>query len=79
MSTDYHIVCMTCKQECPDIFASGSIAYGYKVWQMEVSTEQWLGHRDASGKHEGHDLRIMCSDAIEFDSPDETTVRGESK
>ena len=57
MSTDYHIVCFTCKEEGP-IFASGSIAYGYKVW-LDGETLKWLGHRQDSGTHEGHDLRIV--------------------
>lgn len=57
MSTDYTIICCTCKEEGP-IFASGSISYGYKVWEIN-DVQKWLGHREAIGKHEGHDLRIV--------------------
>lgn len=62
MSTDYHIVCFTCKSEGP-IFASGSISYGYKVWLENPELLKWLGHREACGNHEGHDLRIPNPDA----------------
>lgn len=58
MSTDYKLVCMTCKKECPDLFASASIAYGFKVWDLEP-IKKWLGHREDVGAHEGHDLRIV--------------------
>lgn len=57
MSTDFSIVCVTCKQRGP-IFASSSIAYGYKVWEIGEIRE-WLGHRANCGHHEGHDLRIV--------------------
>ena len=57
MSTDYQMVCFTCRARGP-IFASSSIAYGYKIWEIE-DLRKWLGHRDAIGFHEGHDLRII--------------------
>lgn len=57
MSTDYLIVCFTCKKLGP-IFASSSIAYGYKVWNDD-DVPEWLGHRQAVGAHENHDLRII--------------------
>jgi hypothetical protein len=66
MSTDYNMVCVSCKEIGPT-FASGSIAYGFKVWDSKEVNE-WLGHRQAVGKHEGHDLRIMVSDAIPWDT-----------
>lgn len=58
MSTDYRMVCFTCKDEGP-VFASGSISYGYKVWLTNDELLKWLGHREGSGKHESHDLRIV--------------------
>jgi len=60
MSTDYNLICFTCKEEGPT-FASGSIAYGYKVWN-DKETKEWLGHRNPVGSHEGHDLRIVHED-----------------
>lgn len=57
MSTDYIMVCYTCKSEGP-IYASGSISYGFKVWKDDEILK-WLGHREAVGHHEGHDLRIV--------------------
>lgn len=57
MSTDYTIACFDCKSESP-IFASASIAYGFKVWEDE-DWRKWLGHREHVGHHEGHDLRIV--------------------
>lgn len=57
MSTDYLIVCFDCKKEGP-IFASSSIAYGFKVWGDD-DVKKWLGHREGVGTHEGHDLRIV--------------------
>lgn len=59
MSTDSRIVCFTCEEEGPGIFASGSGFYGYKVWDLSAVTRKWLGHGDAFGRHEGHDLRIV--------------------
>lgn len=60
MSSDYRLVCFTCEKTGP-IFASGSIAYGYKVWDLG-EIRKWLGHREAQGLHEGHDLRIVGED-----------------
>lgn len=67
MSTDYNIACFTCKERGP-IFASASIAYGYKVWDIDDSMRTFLGHRNSCGKHERHDLRIIDQD-FEFDPP----------
>ena len=58
MSTDYKMVCYTCKETGP-IYASSSISYGFKVWGHNPELLAWLGHRNAVGKHEGHDLRIV--------------------
>jgi hypothetical protein len=58
MSTDYHMVCFDCKEEGPT-FASASIAYGFKVWVENPELLKWIGHREAVGHHEGHDLRIV--------------------
>lgn len=58
MSTDYKMVCYTCKAEGP-VYASGSISYGFKVWTENPELLKWLGHREACGLHEGHDLRIV--------------------
>ena len=68
MSTDYKIICCDCKEEGP-IFASGSIAYGFKVWASsdmwgESDVQKWLGHRKPVGSHEGHDLRIVHEEAV---------------
>ena len=60
MSTDYNIVCYTCKKEGPN-FAASSIVYGYKVWNDE-KWKRWLGHKEDIGHHEGHDLRIVSED-----------------
>lgn len=61
MSTSYNLVCFTCKTEGPS-FASGSISYGFKVWNTE-EWFKWLGDREAIGHHEGHDLRIVSEQA----------------
>ena len=58
MSTDYKMVCYTCKSTGP-IYASGSISYGFKVWVTNDQLLKWLGHKEAIGHHEGHDLRIV--------------------
>lgn len=58
MSTDYRMVCYTCKTEAPEAFASASGFYGYKVWASSANAK-WLGHGEAVGHHEGHDLRIV--------------------
>jgi hypothetical protein len=78
MSNDYTMVCFTCKKEGP-IFASGSIGYGFKVWDID-DIRKWLGHGEACGFHEGHDLRIVNEgfDGFEENSPTETT-RNEKK
>jgi hypothetical protein len=73
VSTDYSLVCFDCKEDGP-IFASSSIAYGYKVWDIE-RLRAWLGHREAIGKHEGHDLRILHQDADRPWDDDEEPVR----
>jgi hypothetical protein len=57
VSTDYLITCFDCKEQGP-IFASSSIAYGFKVWDID-EVREWLGHRKDIGTHEGHDLRIV--------------------
>lgn len=61
VSTDYRMACYTCKAEGP-IFASSSIAYGFKVWDI-VEIREWLGHRESIGHHEGHDLRVVSEHA----------------
>lgn len=58
MSTDYELVCYTCQRSMPKSFASGSGFYGYKVLETAEMLE-WLGHGQAVGTHEGHDLRIV--------------------
>lgn len=58
MSTDFHMVCYTCKETGP-IFSSSSISYGHKVWLINEELLNWLGHREDCGRHEGHDLRIV--------------------
>jgi len=59
MSTDYRIACFTCREECPALFASASGFYGFKVWDHDENTRKWFGHKEAVGKHEHHDLRIV--------------------
>lgn len=63
MSTDYRLVCFTCKSEAPAPIASASGFYGYKVWDWDDEMRKWLGHGEAVGHHEGHDLRIVHEDA----------------
>ena len=58
MSTDYKMVCFTCKKTGP-CYASSSISYGFKVWTDNPELLVWLGHKEAVGHHEGHDLRIV--------------------
>jgi hypothetical protein len=53
MSTDYVIVCIDCKAECGEMFASRSIAYGFKVWDHTPEARAWLA------AHESHALRIV--------------------
>ena len=60
MSTDYKMVCYTCKATGP-IYASGSISYGFRVWDHPDILE-WLGDKEAVGLHEGHDLRIVSAE-----------------
>ncbi len=69
MSTDYRMVCYTCKSGGP-IYASGSISYGFKVWTENPELLSWLGHRTGVGAHEGHDLRIV-SEHVELPWKDE--------
>lgn len=64
MSTDYKLVCYTCQCSMPTSFASGSGFYGYKVCAGSGMLE-WLGHGQAVGTHEGHDLRIV-SEQVEL-------------
>lgn len=76
MSTGYRLVCFTCKDEGPS-FASGSIAYGFKVWNTD-EWMKWLGHREPVGHHEGHDLRIVSEhDDLPWDDelPDAASSR----
>lgn len=63
MSTDYKMVCYTCKSVGP-VFASGSISYGFKVWTENPELLVYLGHRQSNGSHEGHDLRIVSEHDI---------------
>ena len=63
MSTDYRMACYTCKETGP-LYASGSSSYGFKVWE-DAEILKWLGHGEAIGHHEGHDLRIV-SEHIEL-------------
>lgn len=58
MSTDYKLACFTCRQTMQGAFASGSSFYGFKVWDTAPMLE-WLGHGQAIGHHEGHDVRIV--------------------
>lgn len=77
MSTSYRLVCFTCKtksEEAPS-FASGSIAYGFKVWNTD-EWFKWLGHGEANGHHEGHDLRIV-SENVDLPWDDEPDGDGE--
>lgn len=70
MSTDYRMVCFTCKSEGP-VYASGSTSYGFKTWKENPELDKWLGHREAIGFHEGHDLRIVSEhDALPWDEDD---------
>ncbi len=62
MSTDYKFACFDCRQTGP-VWASSSIAYGFKVWVTNEELLKWLGHREAVGTHEGHDLRIVHEQA----------------
>ena len=64
VSTDYLMICYDCKKSGP-IYASASIAYGFKVWLENPELLEWLGHRKDIGNHEGHDLRIV-SEQIEL-------------
>lgn len=62
MSTDYLLVCYTCKTRMKGSFASGSGFYGFKVWDVSEMLA-WLGHGQSVGTHEGHDLRIVSEHA----------------
>jgi len=70
MSTDYFLVCFDCKEKMKEAFASGSIGYGFKVWDFE-NVKKWLGHKVSVGYHEGHDLRIV-SEHYEFPGEDDS-------
>lgn len=60
MSTDYTLVCYTCKVEMDSCLASGSGFYGFKVWQDSIEEmKKWMGHGEAVGHHEGHDIRLV--------------------
>lgn len=62
MSTDYILVCCTCKTRMDSCLASGSGFYGFKVWEDSFQDmRQWLGHGQTFGAHEDHDLRIVSS------------------
>ena len=65
MSTDYRLACFTCQTTMPGAFASGSGFYGFKVWDT-APLMSWLGHGEAVGAHEGHDLRIV-SEHVELE------------
>lgn len=72
MSTDYFLVCYTCKTKMRPAFASGAGFSGFKVWD-EKPMLAWLGHGEAVGHHEGHDLRVVSEHADlpgETDDPD---------
>lgn len=72
MSTDYRIVCYDCKKVGP-IYASGSGAYGFKVWVANEELLKWLGHREPVGHHEGHDLRVVSEHCdLPFEDNDST-------
>jgi len=62
MSTDYFLACFTCEKTCQDPFASASGFHGYEVHEMSDETLTWLGHGDAIGSHECHDVRIVSED-----------------
>lgn len=62
MSTDYRIVCCTCRSESPTL-ASASGFYGFKLWDIDPELREWFGHGQAVGHHEGHDLRILSEHA----------------
>jgi hypothetical protein len=72
MSIDYTMVCYTCKETGP-IFASASGSYGYKVWDIE-EIRKWLGHGEAVGLHEGHDLRIVGEIDLPWDDDTSETL-----
>ena len=59
------------------VFASASIAYGYKVW-LDDEVLKWLGHRESVGLHEGHDLRISHPD-VDIPWEDTTGSKPEGK
>lgn len=72
MSTDYNMVCFTCKETGPT-YASASISYGFKVWVTNDELLKWLGHREDVGRHENHDLRIVPEGKdLPWDIDDET-------
>lgn len=68
MSTDYFAACYTCRMRMKDAIASGSIAYGFKVWTEGLDAfRDWMVGESRSpgvsasgvGAHEGHDVRIV--------------------
>jgi hypothetical protein len=68
MSTDYFAVCFTCKTAMPDALASGSIGYGFVVWDDGLNKlRDWIVgesekpgvSKSGVGAHEGHDIRIV--------------------
>jgi hypothetical protein len=65
MSTCYELVCFTCECSMPGAFAYGSAFHGFNVCD-DAAMRRWLGHGEAVGTHEGHDLRIVSDN---FDLP----------
>lgn len=60
MATDYILVCVDCKVAMDTCLASGSGFYGFKVWGDSIEEmKAWLGHGQAIGTHEGHDVRLV--------------------
>lgn len=66
MSTDYHFYCDNCKKIDPEIFASGSIAYGFKIWRGEDLNRVQAFLEE----HEGHKIELICDGHPAFDEPD---------
>jgi hypothetical protein len=62
VSTDYFAVCYTCRERLEGCVASGSIGYGFVVWDDGWEEfRRWLtgGPDVAVGAHENHDVRLV--------------------
>lgn len=67
MSTDYHLICRDCKKLVRTV-ASGSIAYGNKLWTDSADLD-WL--RDFLFAHEGHNLVFLSEHSAETEEFDD--------